>query len=160
MSPFVAWLPALCWSGLIWMLGTDGFSAPETSRILDPLLAWLFPGLDAVDRTFWVGLIRKTAHPSEYGILALLSLYGVRHMAPRPTPHALALALLPAALVASADELRQSLSAVRTGAAFDVGLDLTGAALALGLALLAERALGRRLIARRATEGPLPSPPV
>ncbi len=145
-----AWIPALAWGALIWALGGDGFSQPETSRILDPLIAWLFPDLPETTRAALVAGVRKLAHPVEYGVLALLSLRGVRLTYTGAQTRGVGLALLPALALAAADELRQSLSAVRTGAALDVGLDLAGAALALGTLVLLERACGARLVGRNA----------
>jgi VanZ family protein len=148
MSVLTTWTPALAWAGLIWALGGDDFSAPETSRILDPLLTWLFPDLSDATRTSWVALIRKSAHPIEYAVLALLSLHGVRRSTGATALRSFGLALLPALALASADEFRQSLSSVRTGATLDVALDLAGAAFGLLCLFGMERLIRTRIVGR------------
>jgi len=141
----------VAWGSLIWLLGTDEFSAPETSRFLGPVIGWLLPDLDAESRMRVVAVIRKLAHPGVYGVLAGL---GYR-AATRTLSHGSALrrasiALLPVPLLATADEWRQSASALRTGAVLDVGLDLAGGIAVLTLLLWIERRTGRRLFARTA----------
>jgi len=124
----LAWLPALGWAGLIWILGTDDFSAIRTSSVLGPLVAWLLPDVDPATRFRIVMGLRKLAHPTVYGVLAGLSWHGAGPTvgAGRVAARA-ALALVPVALLASADEWRQTGSRVRTGAASDVLLDMAGA---------------------------------
>lgn len=121
------WLPAVLWAALIWVLGTDMFSAPQTSRILGPLLAWLLPDLDPRERLQIAAVLRKLAHPSVYGVLAALAWYGAsRTVAPARWVARATLALAPVLALAVADEWRQSGSAARTGAGFDVLLDMAG----------------------------------
>jgi VanZ family protein len=134
------WLFVGLWAGVVWGLGTDGFSHGETSRILVPLLRWLVPdltGRDLVQLLFW---IRKLAHAVEYAVLAVLlvrALLLASRAAWRPAAVTTLVAVL---LFAAADESRQSLSMARTGSPRDVLLDLAGAAAALGaLALLRRR---------------------
>ena len=143
-----AWVPVLIWAAVIWILGSDPWSAPQTSRILGPLLDWLCPGLDALDRDVIVNGIRKLAHPAVYGLLALLSLRALE-LTTRSRSLAMAAAALGAvAAVATADEVRQAASGVRTGAVGDVLLDVGGGITAIVLCLAIERALGRRIFAR------------
>jgi VanZ family protein len=115
-------LPPLCWTGLIMYLGGGQWSSDETSSFLGPLLRALLPGLSPEFLSAVHFLIRKTAHLSEYGVLAVLW-----RRASGRTWIALALSLL----TASVDECRQLFTPGREGSAYDVLLDGTGAAMAL-----------------------------
>ena len=145
-----SWGIVVLWAAVVWLAGGDAMSAPETSRFLGPLLDWLLPDLEAADRLLLLGLARKSAHVVEYAILAALLLRALL-LSRRPTLARASLIALGASLVlALADEWRQGLSAVRTGALGDVGLDLAGALAAIALWALFEAAGARR----RATPAP------
>ena len=73
LHPFLKyWLPVLLWMGLIFTASSDTHSFARSSRILAPLLHWLFPHLPEDTVNFIVLLARKGAHLTEYAILALL----------------------------------------------------------------------------------------
>jgi len=113
---------------------TETFAANETSRIVFPLLRWLFPDADArwiVNAHF---AIRKLSHFVVYAILALLVLRAFRLVLDRSTVWLAAASLALTLAVAVVDEGRQSLARSRTGAVSDVALDMSGAAAALVLA--------------------------
>jgi VanZ family protein len=127
-----AWTPVVLWTGVILGLSSDDFSASETSRIIGPLLAWLFPDTSEETRTYMLFVIRKTAHVTEYGILYLLARRPLRLSSPHWPAWGNALGALSfVLLIASYDEFRQSLSLQRTGVASDVALDFSGGLLAL-----------------------------
>ena len=132
------WVPVVGWMVLIFGGSTDAFSAAHTSRILAPLLRWLFPDLaePAIDHV--VLALRKVAHLVEYAVLAGLWWRALRRPVrsdPRPWAWRPALlAVLACALWASTDEIHQSFTADRTASGWDVLLDTTGAG--LGLLLL------------------------
>jgi VanZ family protein len=127
-----AWTPVALWICVILGLSSDDCSAPETSRIIGPLLAWLFPEASPETLGYMHFLIRKTAHVAEYGILYLLSRRPLRLRSPHWSAWQNALGALSIVLViASYDEYRQSLSLQRTGTAGDVALDFSGGVLAL-----------------------------
>src|SRR5580658_7167950 len=71
-SFFLYWVPVLVWMSLIFSASTDQGSFKHSSRILGPLLHWLFPGMS--DDTVYAIIfgIRKCAHLSEYAVLFLL----------------------------------------------------------------------------------------
>jgi VanZ family protein len=117
-------LPPLCWTGLIMYLGGGQWSSDETSSFLGPMLRALLPGLSPEFLGAVHFLIRKTAHLSEYGVLAVLW-----RRATGGTWIALALAVL----TASVDECRQLFTPGREGSVYDVLLDGTGAAATLAL---------------------------
>jgi VanZ family protein len=137
----LAWLAVAFCVALIWGLSADVFAASETSRILRPLLLWLFPELDAATLRRAHFLVRKAAHVTEYAALALLAFraWWLSFEASLARIAALSLALVFG--VAAVDEARQSISPARTGTPWDVALDLAGGALALGLLLLVQRSL-------------------
>jgi VanZ family protein len=129
--PFLArWLPVLLWSAVIITASDEAFSGATTQRWLDSLLGRPIP--HAVN----VG-IRKLAHLLEYAILAALAWRAA-------TRARVELAMLIAVTVAALDEYRQSLSAARTGSAWDVAIDLTGAV----FGLLAAHVIARRFASR------------
>ena len=127
-------LPPLCWTGLIMYLGGGGWSSDETSSFLVPLLRTLLPGFSPEFVSAVHYLIRKTAHVSEYGVLAVLW-----RRATGGTRIALALAVL----TASIDEWRQVFTPGREGSVYDVLLDGTGAAAFLALVSALRSRLGR-----------------
>lgn len=134
-----AWIAVLAWSGVIWQLGGDYFSAPETRSTLIEILTWLGIGLEPQTEIALLTVVRKAAHCVEYGILALLVSIAVRLSSIKPTrrwqeenrvwPSLSALGLVLA--LAIADETRQSWSVSRTGSPYDVLLDFAGGLIAI-----------------------------
>lgn len=128
-----AYAPLIIWTVIVLGLGSGVGSMSETSRIIRPLLEFLFPAAAPETLTLYHGYIRKFAHFAEYAVLAFLAFRALA-----PFRHKYAIALGFAALVATADELNQSLDPSRTSSPWDVVLDITGAAFAiLVLALIA-----------------------
>jgi VanZ family protein len=120
------WWPALVWAVAISLFSTGAFTAENTSRIIIPILHWLFP--HAADATLFQAhhYIRKSAHFTEYFILSLLVLRAIR--AGRPGTR-FAWALLVVAIVigyASLDEFHQRFVPGRTAAVGDVLIDTSG----------------------------------
>jgi len=72
------WWPALVWAALVTSFSTDSFSAEHTSRLILPLLRWLFPHAAPETLDFAHLVIRKAAHVSEYFIFSLLVLRAFR----------------------------------------------------------------------------------
>lgn len=135
----LAWLSVLAWVAVIQIFASGSFSANETSRVIGPLLRWLFPGADAESIAAVHFSIRKTAHVVEYAILALLALRAFRSSSGRPLAWLVAASLVLALAVAIVDESRQAAAEERTGALSDVALDMGGAAAALALASATRR---------------------
>jgi VanZ family protein len=130
----LAWFWVVAWIAVVQTFATDSFSAGETSRIVGPLLRWLFPDADAS----WIAsahfAIRKVSHFGVYAILALLAQRAFRLVFDRSPAWLAAASLALALAVAVVDEGRQMLARSRTGAVSDVVLDMSGAASALVLA--------------------------
>jgi VanZ family protein len=127
--------PVVAWACFVLFASSSSFSAPNTSRILRPLLLWLFPGMaeSSLDRAHFLG--RKAAHFTEYALLALLAARAFRtsgRAALRRGWWAAAFALV--ACVALVDEYHQSLLPSRTGTVYDSLLDMAGGAAALAFA--------------------------
>lgn len=132
--------PLLLWIGVIFFLSSNLGAASNTSRIIRPLLIWLFPDITEPSLAaahFWV---RKTAHFTAYGVLGFLAVRAFRR-----SSRALlrdwrfVFALLLVSLVAITDEINQSFLASRTGAAQDVLLDISGGLTVILIIYLMER---------------------
>ena len=130
------WLPVLVWMWVIFSASGDRLSFQHSSRIIGPLVRWLFPHLsdDAVHAI--VVIARKCAHLAEYAVLALL-LWRALRKPPGPdippwrwSEAGVVLALV--ALYAASDEFHQAFVPSREGSVSDVLLDTAGSALALG----------------------------
>jgi len=126
-----AWLWVALWASLVWWLGSDAFGAPMTSRYLGPLIEWLWPSSSLAQRYALLLAIRKFAHPSVYAVLAGLAFRAALLSGISGLARGAAVALALAVSIAGLDELRQTKTRTRTGAASDVALDAAGASAAL-----------------------------
>ena len=136
--------PAVAWASFVLYASSASFSASNTSRVIRPLLVWLFPGITEATLAQVHFLVRKASHFSEYALLALLAARAFLtsgRAALRRLWWAAAFAL--AACVSLADEYHQSFVPSRTGTFYDSLLDMTGAATALACLALWLR-FGRR----------------
>ncbi|MAI77721.1 MAG: hypothetical protein CL917_02150 [Deltaproteobacteria bacterium] len=122
----LAWAPALAWAALIWHLGSDSFSEPETRDSFGPWLRLWFPWLTEKGLENLVWGIRTLAHPAVYGLLTVLCWYAAAQSFSMGITSRNLLSLALCALLAVSDESRQGTSSVRSGAAGDVLLDLLG----------------------------------
>jgi VanZ family protein len=122
-----AWIAAALWLIVIAIESTAWLSAHNTSRILYPLLHYLF-GMDWERFEHWHFFIRKGGHVVGYGILSILSFRAWRETFPalgNPpwTARWASIAVLMTVFVASLDEWHQSFIPSRTGRWQDVVLD-------------------------------------
>ena len=135
----------MAWMALIFSASTDLGAARGTSRIIGPILHWLKPDLSPETTERIVFAVRKTAHITEYGLLAVLLWRALRKPFrgdPRPWSWAVAgQAVAVAVVYAGTDEFHQAFVPSRTGSIIDVLWDSTGAAVGLIILWL----LGRRL---------------
>ena len=131
----VSWLPVLVWMSLIFTASGDSHSGQHSSRIIEPVLRWLFPHITDATVSVTVLFIRKCAHVTEYAVLALLVWWALRRPVrgdPRPWRWAHAgYALLCTTLYAASDEIHQLFVPSREGRFEDVVIDAAGAALGL-----------------------------
>src|SRR5215207_5941422 len=65
--------PLVAWACFVLFASSASFSASNTSRIIRPLLLWLFPGISEAVLCLDNFLVRKAAHFSEYVVLAVLA---------------------------------------------------------------------------------------
>ena len=132
------WLPVLAWMALIFSGSGDSKSSTHSSRIIVPLMRWLYPHMAQEDLDLVVLLVRKCAHLAEYAVLAWLFWRAVRQPVKRDArPWSWRLAggaILFVALYAASDEWHQSFVPTREGCVRDVLIDTLGAM--LGMALL------------------------
>jgi VanZ family protein len=137
-----AWWPAILWAVLISVLSTDTFSSEHTSRIIEPILRWLFPAIPMDTLDFVHHLIRKSAHFVEYFIFFVLLYHGFRAMKRDSTPWHWSWALvawLIAAVYSVLDEVHQIFVPSRGPSPWDSLLDSTGALVALFVLFLLYR---------------------
>jgi VanZ family protein len=129
--------PLVTWACFVLFASSSNFSASNTSRIIRPLLLWLFPDISEESLGYVHFLVRKAAHFSEYAVLALLAAraFHTSHQEKLSRLWWLAAFAL-VACVALADEYHQSFLPSRTGTIYDSLLDMTGGATALACAAL------------------------
>jgi VanZ family protein len=126
MEWFRRWWPALLWAIVISAFSTGVFTSDNTSRIIVPILKWFFPHASQETLFLVHHFIRKMGHVTEYFILSLLILRGIR--AGKTGIH-LGWALAAVAIVgcyAALDEFHQSFVPGRTAAVSDVLIDTAG----------------------------------
>jgi VanZ family protein len=125
--PLKAWIAAVLWLIVIAIESTAYLSATNTSRILFPVLHFLFK-LNHARFEIWHFYIRKSGHVIGYGLLSILLFRAWKETLPAPgNPRWIqrwaTIAVLGTALVASLDEWHQSFLPSRTGTWHDVVLD-------------------------------------
>ena len=126
MESLRRWWPALLWAIVISAFSTGVFTSDNTSRIIVPILKWFFPHASQETLFLVHHFIRKMGHLTEYFILSLLILRGIR--AGKTGIH-LGWALAAVAIVgcyAALDEFHQSFVPGRTAAVSDVLIDTAG----------------------------------
>lgn len=123
------WL--MFWLALIAFLSTPLPSHERITALLAEPVGATGADVSKTDVRSFVWLMRKTAHPVVYGVLAILV---IRFLAERNDYHAVALplrlyiqAFVICVVVALLDEGHQLLIDSRTGSLSDVGLDAVGA---------------------------------
>jgi VanZ family protein len=131
----IYWLPVLFWMFIIFSASSDRMSFSHSSRIIGPILHWLFPHMSDQSVHAVVFAVRKAAHVTEYAILALLVWRALRKPnAGNPRlwqwSHA-GSALLFVALYATGDEIHQAFVPTRQASVWDVLLDTLGGAFGL-----------------------------
>ncbi len=143
-----AWIAAILWLIVIAIESTNLASSNNTSRILYPLLHFLF-GIDLKHFEHLHFYLRKGGHVFGYGMLSILLFRAWRETLPaingvKWTLRWAILAVLGTAVVASLDEWHQSFIPSRTGTPRDVLLD-TCAGIAAQILVLLYYAGSRKL---------------
>ena len=114
------------WIGVIFFLSSNFGSSAHTSLIIEPVLKFVFPDISAASLEFAHACVRKTAHFTEYGVLALLGIRALFRASGLFFRLRWVLPILIVAVVASLDEFNQSFEPSRTSSPWDVALDVFG----------------------------------
>ena len=126
------YLPLIVWLVFISVASSDSFSANNTSRIIGPLVLWLFPNTTPETMATIHFVTRKLAHLTEYAILGYLAARAFR-TSPRPAlaKHWFLAAFALVIVYALLDEYHQAFVPSRTSSIYDSFIDMTGGLLAL-----------------------------
>ena len=126
------YLPLIIWLAFISFASSDNFNASNTSRIIGPLILWLFPNTSP-DTLAVVHLVtRKIAHFTEYAILGFLAARAFR-TSPQPALRQRWFLICAGLIVVYAlmDEYHQSFVPSRTASIYDSMIDIAGGLTAL-----------------------------
>lgn len=141
-SKLFYWLPPLTWMAAIFFFSTDSFSGENTGSLLFDMVHWVFPGLTYEQFRPIHFLIRKAAHFTEYGLLALMLFRAFRCGNPIRWQNRWGIsAWLVIVAYALLDEYHQSFVPSRTASINDSLVDISGGTVAL-LALWLKRRKG------------------
>ena len=122
---------------MIFLLSSGQGASTQTSRIIRPLLEFLFPDASFETIAFYHGIIRKLAHLTEYAVLGFLACRAFFETAVRRRWVIFSTLLVLA--IAVIDETNQSFNPERTGSPIDVLIDLSGGFAAIAIAYLVSR---------------------
>jgi VanZ family protein len=129
----VYWLPVAVWMAIIFSASGDRQSFSRSSRIIGPIVRWIFPEISEDALGAIIFAVRKGAHLMVYAVLAWLFWRGLRQPVkndPRPWNwRQAALAVFVVSVYATTDELHQHFVPGRQGSAWDVLLDTAGGVL-------------------------------
>ena len=124
---FLRYAPLVLWIGVIFYLSSGQGATTQTSRFIRPLLEFLFPNAAAETLTVFHNYIRKTAHFTEYAVLAFFASRAFWNSANEMLRKFWWLAaFILIFTTASIDEYNQSFNPARTGSIYDVLIDLSG----------------------------------
>ena len=129
------WVPVLLWMVVIFAGSSDAASFSHSSRIVVPIVRWLLPGISQDSLHAIVVAVRKTAHVTEYAILAMLiwrcQCHGTESGSAGWPWRAAAFTLVWIVAYASSDEFHQRFVPSREASVVDVFIDTAGAVFAL-----------------------------
>lgn len=133
-SKLFYWLPPVIWLAAIFYFSSDTFSGENTGSLFYNIFHFLIPSLTPEQFRPFHHIIRKAAHFTEYGILALLLFRAFRGSSPSHWSWRWAVyAWLIVAVYALSDELHQSFTRHRTASIYDSLIDTSGGTAALAL---------------------------
>ena len=134
---FFRYTPLILWIGIILFASTSFGAMSNTSRIIRPLLHFLFPSAAEETITNYHAVIRKLAHLTEYSILAFWTCRAFWSSAKIFLQrYWYVFSFFSVVLVASIDEYNQSFDSLRTGTIYDVFLDALGGAVMIGFLMI------------------------
>lgn len=128
------WLPVAAMFGMMFFLSTDTFSDKNTRSVIEVILKWWNPNTSRHTIRTLDFFVRKSAHFSEYALLAVLLFRALRaDNAVRWKISWFLYSLAVAACWALLDELHQAFTATRGASIYDSMLDTAGAFCALAV---------------------------
>ncbi len=132
LRPVSRYLPLIAWLVFISFASSDNLNAGNTSRIIGPLILWLFPNTTPETLAVVNVITRKIAHFTEYAILGFLAARAFR-TSPHPAINRRWFLICIALVVVYAllDEYHQSFVPSRTASIFDSLIDMSGGLTAL-----------------------------
>ena len=126
------YLPLAAWLAFISFASSGSFSAGNTSRIIGPLILWLFPRTSPETLAVIHFITRKIAHFTEYAILGFLAARAFRTSTRTAINQRWFLICVTLILVyALVDEYHQSFVPSRTASIWDSLIDMAGGLTAL-----------------------------
>jgi VanZ family protein len=134
------YVPLVIWMTVIFFASTSEFSGANTSRIIRPVLLWLFPDIGEEKIRTVHFIVRKIAHFSEYAVFALLAaraFANASHEFLRRNFFYLTFFLI--FIYSLTDEFHQSFVPTRVGTIYDSLIDTAGGLTALVLYTLWRR---------------------
>ena len=126
------YLPLIAWLAFISFASSDNFNAGNTSRIIGPLIIWLFPNTSPETLAVVHFITRKIAHFTEYALLGFLAARAFR-TSPHPAigQRWFLICVTLVVVYALLDEYHQSFVPSRTASIFDSLIDMAGGLTAL-----------------------------
>jgi len=126
------YLPLFIWMAFISFASTSEFSSANSSRIIRPLVLWLFPHTSEESLATIHFLVRKAGHFTEYAIMGFLAGRAFSTSSAQVVRRRwFIVALVLIAVYALVDEYHQSFVPSRTASIFDSLIDTTGGLAAL-----------------------------
>lgn len=132
------YLPLVVWLAFISYASSDSFNASNTSRIIGPLVLWLFPNTSPETMATIHFITRKIAHFTEYAILGFLAARAFRTY-----DWWFLISAVLVVVYALIDEYHQSFVPSRTASIFDSLIDMSGGLTALLIVLKRSRRFSR-----------------
>jgi VanZ family protein len=123
------WAPVFGWMAVIFHLSSRSDSGNQSAWLTTTIFGVLQWPQTAQAMKWWEHVFRKTAHFTEYAVLAMMLVWALGAKSKR----GLAVAWGLATLYAASDEFHQIFVPNRGPSVWDVALDSTGAAAAVGL---------------------------
>jgi VanZ family protein len=121
------YVPLLAWLAFISFASSNSFSAENTSRIIGPLVLWLFPRTSPETLAIIHFITRKVAHFTEYAILGFLAARAFRSSTrPAVRERWFLICAIIIVVYALLDEYHQMFVPSRTPSIFDSFIDMAG----------------------------------
>jgi len=131
------WIPVFFWMCFIFWMSTSTFSSQNTALIIEPILRFLMPSIsqEMINEIHWT--FRKLAHVGEYFIFGILLFRAFRGDSKKLGILKCAIfSFIILSVYAASDEFHQSCVATRTASLNDVGIDMFGGIISLGISAL------------------------